>query len=201
MNISTTVHPKLQHFGLVTSKLDAMIDWYRKVLGMTVNHRSESLPGPRRSPWLSSAFLSNDEVNHRIAMFEMADVEVDASKNRHARVQHFAFEYETLDDLLGTYVRLKDMGILPVLVADQGVQMVFYYSDPDQNTVELNIGNFGNEWTATEFIKASASVMAFVDPEKMILARKSGASPWDLHERAVAGEFAPARPYDGRALL
>jgi hypothetical protein len=31
--------------------------------------------------------------------------------------------------------------------------------------------------------------------------RKAGALPWDLHERAFAGEFAPPRPYDPRAVL
>jgi hypothetical protein len=40
MNTEITVHPKLQHLGLTTGNLDAMVDWYSKVLGMTVNHRS-----------------------------------------------------------------------------------------------------------------------------------------------------------------
>ena len=38
--------------------------------------------------------------------------------------------------------------------------------------------------------------MAHVDPEKMVAAREAGASSWELHERAVAGEFAPEKPYD-----
>jgi catechol 2,3-dioxygenase len=41
----------------------------------------------------------------------------------------------------------------------------------------------------------------YVDPDKMIAARKAGASPWELHERARAGEFAPLQPYDPRVLL
>jgi catechol 2,3-dioxygenase-like lactoylglutathione lyase family enzyme len=41
MNTEITIHPKLEHYGLTTSKLDEMIDWYGKVLGMTVNHRSK----------------------------------------------------------------------------------------------------------------------------------------------------------------
>jgi catechol 2,3-dioxygenase len=40
MNTQITIHPKLQHYGLATGDLDAMIEWYRKFLGMTVNHRS-----------------------------------------------------------------------------------------------------------------------------------------------------------------
>jgi hypothetical protein len=35
-----------------------------------------------------------------------------------------------------------------------------------------------------------------VDIEKMIEARKAGASAWEVHERAVAGEFTPASSYE-----
>ncbi len=47
MNTEIAVHPKLQHYGLATANLDAMLDWYRKVLGMTINHRS-AVPGGAR---------------------------------------------------------------------------------------------------------------------------------------------------------
>ncbi len=39
MNTEIAVHPKLLHYGLTTGNLDAMLEWYRKVLGMTVNKR------------------------------------------------------------------------------------------------------------------------------------------------------------------
>jgi catechol 2,3-dioxygenase len=75
MNTEITVHPKLQHLGLVTGNLDAMIEWYGKVLGMTVNHRRNAPPaGAQGGPPFSMAFASNDEVNHRIAFFGMPGV-------------------------------------------------------------------------------------------------------------------------------
>jgi hypothetical protein len=37
-----------------------------------------------------------------------------------------------------------------------------------------------------------------VDPEKMIAARETGVSEWVLHERSVAGKFAPTTPYAWR---
>jgi catechol 2,3-dioxygenase-like lactoylglutathione lyase family enzyme len=207
MNTEITVHPKLQHFGLTTANLEAMLDWYRKVLGMTVNYR---LAMPARAqhgpPFSAMAFVSNDEVHHRIVLFEAPGLVVDPDKPRHARVQHVAFEYETLDDLLGTYARLKGLGILPVMAIDEGLQTGFYYTDPDQNSVELNVNNYGNQWTATEHMKEQSSSAerprrVQVDPDKMIAARKAGASPWELHERALAGELAPTGPYDPRMLL
>ncbi len=197
MNTEIIIHPKLQHYGLITANLGAMIDWYRKVLGMTINHRSVVPAGAQnRAPFSAMAFVSNDEVNHRIVFFEThAAAESD---RRRGPLQHVAFAYETLDDLLGTYARLKDLGIQPLWAADHGVGTAFYYQDPDRNVVELNVSNFGNEWTATEHLKTSPPMLAQVDPEKMLAARKAGASPWELHTRGSFGEFAPATPYDPR---
>ena len=62
MNTEIIVHPKLQHYGLTTGNLDAMVDWYRTVLGMTTNHRSD-VPAEVRdwAPFSALAFSSNDE--------------------------------------------------------------------------------------------------------------------------------------------
>lgn len=198
MNTEFVVHPRLQHFGLTTANLDAMTDWYHRVLGMTIHHRAQVPPGLQsRAPFSAAAFISNDEVHHRLVFFEMPGLVADPDRSRHPRLQHFAFEYQNLDELLGTYTRLKGLGILPVWAADHGLATAFYYEDPDQNIVELNVNNYGNEWTATEHMKTAALfARIYVDPEKMVFARKAGASPWELHERAMKGDFAPAHPYD-----
>jgi catechol 2,3-dioxygenase len=206
MNTEIIVHPKLQHYGLTTANLDAMVDWYRKVLGMTVNHRASLPPMAQgRAPFSSFAFVGNDEVHHRVVFFETPGAMVDPDKLRHVRVQHVAFEYQTLDDLLGTYARLKGLGILPVMAVDEGLQTAIYYTDPEQNSVELNVNNYGNEWTATEHMRSAPPIgerprRSQIDLDKMIAARKAGASHWELHERASAGQFAPDKPYDPRSL-
>ena len=57
--------------------------------------------------------------------------------------------------------------------------------------------NYSDAWTATEHLRVSRGMMmAHVDPEKMVAAREAGASSWELHERAVRGEFAPEKPYN-----
>jgi catechol 2,3-dioxygenase-like lactoylglutathione lyase family enzyme len=202
MSTEVVIHPKLQHYGLATANLDAMIDWYRKVLGMTVNHRSAVQAPPQAGPGFSaSAFLSNDEVNHRIAMFEIPGIAADPGKSRHTRVQHVAFAYSAMDDLLDSYVRLKGLGITPVVVTDQGLQVVFYYLDPDQNVVELNVGVYGDEWTATEHVRTQPPAFVPVDPDKLVAAHQAGGSARDLHRRAMAGEFVPSKPFDPRGLI
>ena len=122
MNTEAIVHPKLLHYGLITANLEAMTDWYRNVLGMTHNHRSK-IPAIARltrqgPPFSRFAFVSNDEGDHRIVFFEIPGATVDPEKRRHTGLQHVAFEYANLDDLLGTYVRLKGLGILPMWAAE-----------------------------------------------------------------------------------
>jgi catechol 2,3-dioxygenase len=163
------------------------------------HHRSTRPAGAENGPPFSAlAFVSNDEVHHRIVFFEMPGLVADPNKRHHAGLQHIAFAYKTLDDLLGSYARLKGLGILPVWAADHGVGTSFYYEDPDQNNVELNVNNYGNDWTATEHMKTAPPTVAPVDPDKMMAAREAGASVWELHERALAGEFAPTEPFDPR---
>jgi catechol 2,3-dioxygenase len=196
----TIVHPRLQHVALATSSIDTMLDWYRKVLGMTVNNRRPGpVPGREREhhgPPFAVAWISNDEVHQRIALFEIPGVTIDTEKRSHVHLHHFAFQYETLDDLLGTYLRLKDLGITPIRCIDEVVQISFYYNDPEQNSVELNVSNYGNEWTASEHMKNATNDThrsMMIDPDKLVAARESGASPWELHQRALAGDFTPAQ--------
>jgi len=196
MNTQTAVHPKLHHYGLTTANLAALVDWYRKALGMTVNHQSAAHGEPQqRGPFSGMAFLSNDEADHRLVIFEVPGLTADPDKQRHPGLQHVAFECGTMDELLGTYVRVKGLGIVPVWAADHGVGISFYYHDPDQNVVEINVNNYGNPWTATEHIRTAPLTRSPVDPDRMVEARKAGASPWELHERALAGDFAPANPF------
>lgn len=194
MNTEITIHPKLQHCGLTTGNLEAMVEWYHKTIGIVVHNR---VTAPAGSPFKSVAFATNDEVNHRLSFFETPGVSIDKDKDRHARVQHIAFEYESLDDLLGTYVRLKKLGMMPLWAADQFFQTAIYYEDPDGNILELNTNNFANDWTVTEQLRAlPPQVHVNIDPEMMVAARKAGASAWDVHEHAVAGEFTPATSYE-----
>jgi catechol-2,3-dioxygenase len=203
MDTDVIAHPRLQHYGLVTANLDAMVDWYRNVLGMSVNHRSQ-LPAiaQGRAPFAGFAFVTMDALHHRLVLFHVPNCVADPDKQKHIRLQHVAYNYASLDDLLGSYVRLKKLGILPEWAADHGVSLSIYYQDPGRNRVELNCENYDDEWMGTEFMRSSGSRAARpaeFDPAKMVEARNAGQSSWQLHQRALAGDFAPAKPYDPRA--
>ena len=76
-----------------------------------------------------------------MVFFEVPGVVPDPDRASHPRLQHVAFEVHNFDELLGTYVRLKGLGILPVWAADHGLATAFYYQDPDRNIVEINVNH------------------------------------------------------------
>ena len=192
MAANEVIKPALHHVTFKTRRLDEMIDWYGKVVGMVPNFRDSV-----------AAWMTNDEANHRVALLGVPGVEDDPARIPHAGMHHSAFEYSNLDQLLETYERLKADGIIPHAALDHGLTTSFYYVDPDGNSVELQVDNFGDwrassEWmrTAPEFKANPIGVQ--VDPEKLVSARRDGADAAELHRRGYAGELDPGTPLDLR---
>ncbi len=74
----------------------------------------------------------------------------------------------------------------------------YYYPDPDGNHIELQVDNFGDWAASSEWMRNSEEFHAnpigvFVDPALVAEAAASGESFERIHERAMAGEFAPAQ--------
>ncbi len=204
--MDTIIRPTLHHFGLTTARLDEMADWYATVLGMTPNLRSTVALGPEGSGSVAGAWVTNDRANHRVALVSLPGLTADPDRQTHTRLQHVAFEYATLDDLLSTHARLKELGIEPVIAVDHGATTAFYYEDPDGNSVELLADNFGDWDKSSEFLRSAPTMRTNplgtqVDPARMLAARRAGASVEEVHRRAYAGEFAPANPADPSRLL
>lgn len=186
--------PALHHVNLKTVRLREMIDWYSTVVGMRLHYEFEG-----------GAWLSNDEANHRLALLTSAAMADDPDKVVHTGMHHSAFEFGgSVDDLLGTYERLRKRGIVPHACLDHGMTTSFYYLDPDGNSVELQVDNFGGDWSkGTEFVKSSPDFAANpigtpLDPDRMVASRRAGMSPEELHRRGRAGEFSPASRLDLR---
>lgn len=139
----------------------------------------------------------------------MPGLVIDPEKSHYVRLQHIAFAYDTLDDLLGSHARLKRLGIIPKLAADHGVGMSFYYEDPDENMVELNVSNYASEWIATEHMKNSPGfTRVHVDPDKMLAARRAcrhgnctnAPSPESCSRKAVTIQTVRMRGLGNRAV-
>jgi catechol-2,3-dioxygenase len=188
------IRPAMHHVNLKTTRLRAMIDWYGKVIGTRPNFQSDLI-----------AFLTNDDSTHRIALTAVPGLKDDDEKVTRTGMHHTAFEYATLDDLLASYLRLKNEGILPGACLDHGPTLSFYYVDPDENMVELQADNYGDWEQSTAFVRTEAfaanPIGEFVDPEQIVAARREGLTRSEIHERALRGDYPATRPVDFRLPL
>ena len=184
--------PALHHVTFKTRRLQEMIDWYRTVLGAVVVFQ-----------WPGGVFLTLDDANHRIAMIGVPGLVDPGDRVAHVGMHHSAYEYPHLDDLLDTYTRLKGLGILPHATVNHGLTTSFYYADPEGNSVELQVDNYGDWARSKAFMQndprfAADQFGAVVDPEAIIQARRDGLEPSAVHERSYAGDYPPSTPPDFR---
>lgn len=203
---TSIIRPTLHHIGVTTLHLDQMVDWYAKVLGTTPTFQTSTPLGKEASLSMRGIWVTNDRANHRIALVSWTGLRDDPQKRTLSRLQHVAFEYATIEDLLNSYARLKQLGIEPVISVDHGPTTSFYYEDPDRNSVELFVDNFGNWSQSTEFMRTSQEFQAnpmgtLVDPDKMISAYNRDMSLEEFHGRAYDGEFKPSGHVDPSVAL
>jgi catechol 2,3-dioxygenase len=188
MTDQTITRPQLHHLNLTTTRLQAMIDWYGLVLGLTPNF---AFPG--------GAFLTNDAANHRLALLVWPDAVAEGHTQGQMGLHHHAFEYAALADLLAAYVRLKGHGIVPAFALDHGMTVSLYYPDPDGNLLALQVDSFGDwaastHWMQTAPAFAANPIGTQFTPDKLVAALAAAEDPATVHQRAYAGEYAPGHP-------
>jgi catechol-2,3-dioxygenase len=151
------------------------VKWYCTVLGCRIAHRSGQV-----------AFLTYDEEHHRIALLATSEF---GPKPEGPTVgfAHAAFAFDSLAELFGTYVRLRDAGILPVRSINHGPTVSFYYADPDANQIEFQVDSFPdaqatNAWMESEAFRRNPIGIEF-DPEDMLARLRRGVPEVELMRR------------------
>jgi catechol-2,3-dioxygenase len=131
---------KFAHVVLRTSRYTEAIDFYKQLLEAEVMFQNEQI-----------TFLTYDEEHHRVAIANIPGLfpKIKAL----AGVDHFAFTFETLGDLLQTYLRVKSFGIVPIWCINHGGTISIYYQDPDGNVVETQIDVFGTNEEVDAYLK------------------------------------------------
>ena len=179
--------PKLHHVTLKTTRLQEMIDWYKMLIGGEVTYMD-----PR------NAWMTNDDANHRIAFLVAPGLSDDAAKTSHNGMHHSAFEYDSFDDLMTSYKRLKDEGLEPAFSLEHGLTTSLYYRDPEGNFVELQSDAFGDWALSTEFMRTSPSFASnpigyFFDAERVYQAHLAGTEFSVLQAAIRREEYLPAK--------
>ena len=143
--VDTVTPVKFAHVVFRTPDLDRLVEWYCTVLNAHVAMKNDFI-----------AFLTYDDEHHRVAMVRDPRITEAGPATDHPGVDHVSYTYESLEDLVATYERLRALGIEPYWTIDHGPTTSLYYRDPDGNQVELQIDNFDSIEALHEYFRSGA---------------------------------------------
>ncbi|MGI9611935.1 MAG: VOC family protein [Acidimicrobiales bacterium] len=168
---------KLAHVVFRTGQLAAMREWYCTVLEAHVVYENDHL-----------AFATYDDEHHRLAFIDTQASERPGPQA--SGVDHVAFTYESMGDLLDTFERLKGIDISPYRTINHGPTTSMYFRDPDGNQVELQIDNFDTVEQTDAFIRsevfAKNPIGVEFDPDVLVERFRRGDPHHELIEQGSA---------------
>jgi len=161
---------KFAHVVYSTRRFDEMIEWYQKVFEASVVHQDPAL-----------AFLTYDDEHHRFAFANLSVLKpesVETGKRGDVGVNHVAYTYAGIGDLLDNYERLKQLGITPYWPVHHGVTLSLYYKDPDGNRMEFQVDCCATVEEANAYMLSDAfaanPVGVEIDPDALLAQYRSG---------------------------
>jgi catechol-2,3-dioxygenase len=178
---------KFAHIVYRTRRFEEMLGWYREVFEAKVQYQNPAL-----------AFLTYDDEHHR---FAFANLEVldpagkGAGDKAGPGVDHVAYTYASLGDLVDTYSRLKKRGIEPYWPVRHGPTLSLYYKDPDGNRIEFQVDCFATADEANAYMQGDAfaanPIGVNFDPDELVEQFRKGVPERQLLARP---EGPPAIP-------
>jgi catechol 2,3-dioxygenase len=119
---------RLGHVNLFVSKVDPMMDFYTRILGIEEVYRT---------PLVGGGFLSNGNTHHDVGFTE-ADGPLGKPRNaRPGTLNHLGIELGTERELVDSYERALNAGHKFMRTADHDIAHSVYGVDPDGNVYEL----------------------------------------------------------------
>lgn len=168
----------LAHVVLKTPDLPTMSKFYQTFLGGHASFESEKL-----------SFITYDEEHHRVALIGIPGLPGKVAQS--AGLDHIAFTYATLSDLLAAYKQRKALGILPDWCTNHGPTTSMYYHDPDGNRVETQVDNFDTLAEVDAFMSGPEfrenPIGVDFDPEELVKKLGSGVPEAEIKKRPNIG--------------
>lgn len=169
---------RLAHLVLRTSQMPKMLEWYKFALNAEIAFANDEI-----------AFISYDDEHHRVAFVNIPGLAVQPAGM--VGLHHVAFTYNSLDELLGNYERLRDRGVKPVWCVNHGPTTSMYYADPDDNQLEFQVDNYPTVEEAGEFFFSEAfatnTIGVDYDPEELLRRVRAGEDERLIKQRKEIG--------------
>jgi catechol 2,3-dioxygenase-like lactoylglutathione lyase family enzyme len=161
----------VSHAVLRSGSTKRLMDWYVDVLDGHVIFEAEGL-----------AFMTYDEEHHRLGIQQIPG---DVAPVNYAApgLVHLAFAYDSPQELVALYKRLRDKRVYPRLTVNHGLTLSLYYQDPDGNGVECLVDLLPPK-EATELMHSPAfarnPVGLLLDPEELLTRVDGGLTEGEL---------------------
>ena len=179
-----------------TRRFEEMLAWYATVSGARIQHRNPAL-----------AFLTFDDEHHRSAFADLDVIrtdEDDKDDRGMIGVDHVAWEYASLRDLLENYAELKAKGIAPYWAVHHGMSASLYFADPDGNQMEFTVDAFATKAEAAAYFHGDQMdtnpVGVEYDPDDWLTQLRSGTAESELLSFDANGALSPIRGVMMRAV-
>ena len=160
---------KLAHVVYQTRRFEEMLEWYQRVFEARVVYQNPAL-----------AFLTYDDEHHRFAFANMSAFKPDGAEvaeRGDVGVNHVAYTFANLGDLLENYARLKEAGIMPYWPIHHGITLSLYYQDPDGNRMEFQVDactvEEANAYMLSDAFAANPIGVA-IDPDALLAQYRNG---------------------------
>ncbi|KAI1774505.1 Glyoxalase/Bleomycin resistance protein/Dihydroxybiphenyl dioxygenase [Hypoxylon cercidicola] len=169
---------RLTHVLLRTARFRPLVEFYKALLGAHVVLETSEL-----------AFLTYDDEHHRIAIAAFPDCGDRVRSG--AGLEHIAFSFDSLGDLVTSYRQRKARGILPLWCVNHGPTTSMYYQDPDGNQVEMQVSSFDTAEEATACMMSPDVAQnpwgVDFDPDELMRRLESGEPEADIKKRPKSG--------------
>lgn len=180
---------KFVHVVYRTRRFEQMVRWYQGVFGAKVQYQNPAL-----------AFLTYDDEHHRFA-FANLDILKPGSTEKDRRgvigVDHLAYTYASLGDLLENYAQLKAQGVTPYWCVHHGITVSMYYADPDGNQMEFQVDCFDSSEGANAFMEgphfAENPIGVEYNPDDWLARLRAGTPASELLDRRTHQPVSPIR--------
>lgn len=179
---------KFAHVVYRTRRFEEMLRWYTTVFGAKVQFQDPAL-----------AFMTYDDEHHRFAFANMEVLQPDGAEMERRGaigVDHVAYTYASLRDLLENYARLEEEGISPYWCIHHGITVSLYYADPDGNQMEFQVDRYKSSEEASDFFKAHFDANPLgveFDPEEWLSRLRAGSPDSELLLRPGHEPVSPLR--------
>ena len=165
---------KFAHVVYNTCRYEEMIAWYARVFEAQIQHGNDRL-----------TFLTYDDEHHRFAFVNLGPGEPDGKDNQPGGVgvNHLAYTWNGVGELVDTYKRLKTYGYTPYRPIRHGLTLSMYYRDPDGNQLEfqtdLMTADEANDFMRSDAFEKNPIGEPF-DPEELVARYDAGEAVDDL---------------------